>query len=489
MASIGNAAPVRASGRAAPTVLAILRPGTRRQALAAALAIMAWTFGALPVRAQSDNPAPDWDPPYCGVQPRITSIYDNDVPLYTSNGRTVLFNGHDVLPCGLLYDGHSGWDYARTDGAQSCGGGQRPGFTRDLVLAAAAGTVRRSRWYATAHDGAAAGYGLHVDVLNDDARFGHLSHLYGHLATVFVEEGATVAKGEAIGALGTTGNSTGPHLHFQGAKGDRGDVSQNTFDPFGWNAKFGAGYAYPGFPQPHRGDAWPMRVFPPGDAGAACPSACGEVIVEEDDPSAVLGCAAGTGPDRCPFWIRDGRGHRAGHFWTHPNGAAKDYWIRYDCPTCGAGTFEVDAFVPFGGGIADTHIARYEAAGRISIMDQHEEGDVWHPIGIFTFTGMPSVELSDRTDRYDYTAPADQEIAADAVRFRRIDCGGGFGAGTGGDDGTPIAARTPTPTPAAPTPAAPSTGTPTHGTPNVHDTPTALVARTPTPVAATGVPR
>ncbi|MFN8424343.1 MAG: M23 family metallopeptidase [Anaerolineae bacterium] len=372
----------------------------RRHALACA--IMAWTFSARPVGAQSDNPAPDWDPPYCGAQPRITSVYDNNVPIYTTNGRTVLFDGRDVQPCGLLYDGHSGFDYARADGAQSCGAGQRPGFTRDLVLAAADGVVRRARWYTTAHDGAGSGYGLHVDVRTDDGRLGDLSHLYGHLATVFVEEGASVAKGEPIGALGSTGNSTGPHLHFQGAKGVRGDVSDATFDPFGWNASFGAGYVYPGYPQPHRGDGWPMRVYEPAAVGRACPSACGEVVVEEDDPSAVLGCAAGVGRDRCPFWVRDGRGHRAGHYWTRPNGAAKDYWLRYDCPACGAGAFEVDAFVPFGADVADTHVARYEAAGRVSVMDQHEEGDVWHPIGIFTFSGVPSVELSDRTDRYDF---------------------------------------------------------------------------------------
>jgi len=39
--------------------------------------------------------------------------------------------------------------------------------------------------------------------------------LYAHLNTYFVEVGQSVAKGEAIGQCGSTGNSTGPHLHFE----------------------------------------------------------------------------------------------------------------------------------------------------------------------------------------------------------------------------------------------------------------------------------
>lgn len=434
-------------------------------------ALSLWIATAGRAAAQSDNPAPDWDPPYCAEQPRITAVYDNDVPLYGRNGRTVLFSGHDVLPCGLQYDGHSGWDYARSGGAQACDGGERPGFGARLVLASAAGTVRRSRWYAERHDGNAAGYGLHLDLRTADGGQGELSHLYGHLATVFVEEGEAVDKGQPIGAVGTTGNSTGPHLHFQGAKGARGDLSDQTFDVFGWNARFGPGYRYPGFPQPHRGNAWPMRAYDPGAAGPPCPASCAERVVEEDDPAVQRGCAAGDTPDACPFWFRDPRGRGGGHFWTHPSGASKDYWIRYRCPGCAPGTYLVEAFVPYGADIADTHIARWEAAGRVSVMDQHEEGDVWQPVGVFTFDGVPVVELNDRTDRYDYVAPSEMRIGADAVRFTRIGCGGGGGfGGSTSSGGTPTPGRTKT------------------ATAEVATTPTAVDARTPTWVSATGVP-
>lgn len=373
--------------------------------------------------AQSQNPAPDWFPPYCREQPRINSVYDNRLPLYVEDGQTLLYSGHDVQPCGLGYDGHSGVDYARGPGAQACGGGQRPGMPLHYVFATATGTVRRARWYAPDHE---TGYGLHVDLTHSDPRHGVLSTLYGHLASVLVEEGDHVWEGQLIGAAGTTGNSSGPHLHFQAARGERGDVSDLSFDPFGWNAAFGPGYRYPGFPQPHRGDAWPMRVLEPGREGEDCPSSCRTEIVDDDDPSVIFGCAAGVGLQACPYWFESSIGGDGGHHWTYPNGATEDYWVRYSCPLCHSGFWAVDAYIPYGASVANAHVARYRAIGSrpdrsdYAVVDQHEEGNIWQPLGMFFFDGVPTIELSDRSDLYDYTDRSPHKIAADALRFRSI---------------------------------------------------------------------
>jgi murein DD-endopeptidase MepM/ murein hydrolase activator NlpD len=57
----------------------------------------------------------------------------------------------------------------------------------------------------------AAGYGLHVVIDHG----GGLSSLYGHLDTVLVTSGDFVIAGQVIGTVGSSGNATGPHLHFE----------------------------------------------------------------------------------------------------------------------------------------------------------------------------------------------------------------------------------------------------------------------------------
>jgi murein DD-endopeptidase MepM/ murein hydrolase activator NlpD len=55
------------------------------------------------------------------------------------------------------------------------------------------------------------GYGNHIIIAHD----GHTLTLYGHLAMMGVKAGDTVKQGQVIGLVGSTGNSTGPHTHFE----------------------------------------------------------------------------------------------------------------------------------------------------------------------------------------------------------------------------------------------------------------------------------
>jgi murein DD-endopeptidase MepM/ murein hydrolase activator NlpD len=87
------------------------------------------------------------------------------------------------------------------------------------VLAAGDGVVVA----ATASD---VGYGNHIILAHD----GHTLTLYGHLAMMGVKVGDTVKQGQPIGLLGSTGNSTGPHLHFE-ARVDQVPVDPGLFLP------------------------------------------------------------------------------------------------------------------------------------------------------------------------------------------------------------------------------------------------------------------
>lgn len=71
------------------------------------------------------------------------------------------------------------------------------------IRAADAGVVIFAGWYG--------GYGQTVIVDHGDG----LTSLYAHTSEMHVVEGQPVQKGEAIAAVGSTGLSTGPHLHFE----------------------------------------------------------------------------------------------------------------------------------------------------------------------------------------------------------------------------------------------------------------------------------
>jgi murein DD-endopeptidase MepM/ murein hydrolase activator NlpD len=71
------------------------------------------------------------------------------------------------------------------------------------ILASASGVVAR-----VAHDPQ---YGRMVDI---DHRNGYMTR-YAHAEAVFVKEGQAVKRGMRIAAVGSTGRSTGPHLHFE----------------------------------------------------------------------------------------------------------------------------------------------------------------------------------------------------------------------------------------------------------------------------------
>ena len=71
------------------------------------------------------------------------------------------------------------------------------------VKSSTAGTVIQSGWNG--------GYGISVYVDCGDG----MVIRYGHLSETSVEVGQTIAQGDLLGLSGNTGNSTGPHLHFE----------------------------------------------------------------------------------------------------------------------------------------------------------------------------------------------------------------------------------------------------------------------------------
>jgi murein DD-endopeptidase MepM/ murein hydrolase activator NlpD len=88
------------------------------------------------------------------------------------------------------------------------------------VVAAAAGTVVSAGW----NDG---GYGYLVEIRHED---GSLT-LYAHNSRILVREGQYVEQGQPISEMGSTGYSTGPHLHFEIHPSGQGAVNPMAYMP------------------------------------------------------------------------------------------------------------------------------------------------------------------------------------------------------------------------------------------------------------------
>ena len=78
-----------------------------------------------------------------------------------------------------------------------------PGRTGTPIHATGAGLVTAASW--------AGGYGNLVQI--DHA--GGVQTRYGHLSRIMVRPGAIVRQGQVIGQMGSTGRSTGPHVHYE----------------------------------------------------------------------------------------------------------------------------------------------------------------------------------------------------------------------------------------------------------------------------------
>ncbi|MDR2460620.1 MAG: peptidoglycan DD-metalloendopeptidase family protein [Deltaproteobacteria bacterium] len=117
--------------------------------------------------------------------------YSNPVPA----GRVSSTFGYRSSPFGGRLDFHRGLDLAAPVGTP--------------VYAPADGTVLSSDW-------SKSGYGLMITI---DHGYG-LSTRYAHLSEALVTVGQKVTRGEMIAKVGSTGRSTGPHLHYETLLGE-----------------------------------------------------------------------------------------------------------------------------------------------------------------------------------------------------------------------------------------------------------------------------
>jgi murein DD-endopeptidase MepM/ murein hydrolase activator NlpD len=120
--------------------------------------------------------------------PRFANVLTPDAGAVSATGSFV-WPGYGRLTQGYRWY-HPGLDIANHDGG--------------AIVAADSGTVVTAGWTNS-------GYGNHIII---DHGNGYQT-LYGHLSVISVVAGQRVARGVTIGQMGSTGRSTGTHLHFE----------------------------------------------------------------------------------------------------------------------------------------------------------------------------------------------------------------------------------------------------------------------------------
>lgn len=92
-----------------------------------------------------------------------------------------------------------------------------PKYHTGLDIAATSGTIIKSATEGTIILASSEGdYGKHYKI-----QIGDVILIYAHCSKLYLKEGDKVCQGQAIAEVGSTGNSTGPHLHFEIRKEDR----------------------------------------------------------------------------------------------------------------------------------------------------------------------------------------------------------------------------------------------------------------------------
>lgn len=125
-----------------------------------------------------------------GVQPEAPAIARIAPPPIIAGG-----SGQLLWPTSGMISQYPVWYHMAFDIANPAAPG---------VMAADGGTVTLVEYLRY-------GYGQHILVDHG----GGLSTLYAHLSEIYVKPGDRVARGQVIGRMGSTGRSTGTHLHFE----------------------------------------------------------------------------------------------------------------------------------------------------------------------------------------------------------------------------------------------------------------------------------
>lgn len=390
-------------------------------------------------------------PPPPGTPPPQTGVCDEGYGIYWSYdlGDWMAYNGHDGIDYGINY--------------------------RPVYAAGDSDRVMYSGWWDPQNHSSSLGIYVKLHHAN-----GYLT-AYGHMSAVAVQACPTagcsnIAHGDMLGISGTTGNSTGPHLHFQLTS-----PAGVSVDPYGWGA---AGTDPWPYDQPE--SLWVMypslvyygaKALPSGTIALAYPPTAATGLLVDDS-------TVGFTQDPSQCWtsiaVSTGQAQFSNMSYVKPRVGPPNCTGRWSFPAGStAGMYSVYIRVPAVHATSQGAVYSIVHAGQTDhvVIDQevfpngYYVTDGWVFAGKFSFDGSGSqyIELGNGTQD-ESTTVSSMELGADAVRFVYMG----------------VVTATPRPVTVTPTNTPPPSQTPTITlTPTASRTPTpsntATITRTPTP--------
>lgn len=397
------------------------------------IAIVGWqVVGTVYSQSAIGQAAPFLYRPYYGNFPGnwfVGASFDHRYPTYATNyengfryfvkwnGGTITEPPYDISVidgnnCSVdgwsCYDGHSGYDF---------------GLNYQPVVASAAGVVSYAGWADTNHE---IDLGLKIEM--DHANF--YRTIYGHLSMVRYQTNNTVGRWQ-IGTSGTSGNSTGPHLHFEVQRDYNGAYRRT--DPYGWK-DINNNYDNADDPWAQHDDGSPSTYLWVSNPFQGDPTYNNSITLDDGDSGFATHCASGN-----YWWPANGlpavdAGAYGDDLWfTYPNGYTTNCYATWQIDFPHSGTYEVKVSVPNWGD--RTHAARYTIYytnannptvtwTRTVVLDQHHLSNAqrWISLGRYYFrqgthsNGLVKLEDAAYIGLYNEDTNAKQ-ILVDAVKW------------------------------------------------------------------------
>jgi len=352
----------------------------------------------------------------------VGCVEEGDVGLPPEGGEAVSTRTQAVsllprlpFPAGTTMGVSQGWNgaYSHTGNLQYAIDFSQAGSSdRGIhVLAVADGTVTYKEETCTCEGCTCnGGWGNAIVVDHGGGDFSKYTHLGPDSVPAGIDVGTRVCRGQHIGDLASTGNSTGPHLHFQFQSGGALNSPSVSFERFEETS---------GVP----GEGSSNTSINTEVAGCGPPPACevrvaasGETIIDDRTNCFSKACRTGS------WWWEVGSGYADHHWFTYTtNDASVDCYGSWEVQVDQGGQYEVAVFVP-NNADALTSRATYRVHGNgadhTQTVDQAVRRGQWVVLGTWEFAsgGGQWVRLEDNTGEA-YVNNSGPRLTFDAVRF------------------------------------------------------------------------